>query len=206
MTEQNLLAALRPVVEAFYELKVDYFIGGSVASSANGTPRTTLDVNLNANLKPSHIEPLVQHLDNAYYVSKEMIQDAVQRQSSFKVVHLATMFKLDVFVLKSAAYDQEAFQRAQEQKKMVEGEGLPFVIARAEDVVLHKLLWYLMGDEVSERQWRDVNRCSKGAGRSTRRRIFAPMAYYARCIPPAGPGARRSRPHPPRDVNLGHEM
>ena len=156
MTEQNLVAALRPVVEAFDELEVDYFIGGSVASSAYGTPRTTLDVDLVADLKPAHIEPLVQHLDDAYYVSKEMIEDAVRRQSSFNVVHLATMFKLDVFVLKSAAYDQEAFHRAQEQKKMVEGEGLPFVLARAEDVVLHKLFWYRMGDEVSERQWRDV--------------------------------------------------
>ena len=39
----------------------------------------------------------------------------------------------------------------------VEAEG-PIVIrfASAEDTLLHKLVWYQLGDQVSERQWRDV--------------------------------------------------
>jgi hypothetical protein len=36
------------------------------------------------------------------------------------------------------------------------GEGQAVRVASAEDTVLQKLAWYRAGDEVSERQWRDV--------------------------------------------------
>ncbi len=83
-----------------------------------------------------------------------MIAEALERRSSFNVIHLATMLKLDVFLLRATAYDREAFQRAQALSRTT--EAMPAVFASAEDVVLHKLLWYRMGDEVSERQWHDV--------------------------------------------------
>ncbi len=35
-----------PVLKAFERLNVEYYVGGSVASSAFGLPRTTLDVDL----------------------------------------------------------------------------------------------------------------------------------------------------------------
>ena len=44
MKSPDLLAAIRPVVEAFDRLGVPYYIGGSVASSAYGTARSTMDV------------------------------------------------------------------------------------------------------------------------------------------------------------------
>jgi hypothetical protein len=153
MTDPDLLAATRPVVAAFERLRVPYFVGGSVASSAYGLPRTTLDVDLVADLRPAHVEPLVGLLEGAYYVSAPMIYEALAHRGSFNVIHLATMLKLDVFVLKAAAYDREAFRRAREGRG---ASGLPFVLATAEDVVLHKLLWYRMGGGVSERQWGDV--------------------------------------------------
>ncbi|MEM1042498.1 MAG: hypothetical protein AAGI91_07690 [Bacteroidota bacterium] len=150
----DLLNALRPVIAAFERLGVAYFVGGSVASSAYGLPRTTLDVDLVADLKTVHVEPFVQALEADYYVSASMIGEALAQRSSFNVIHFATMLKLDVFVLGATAYDQEAFRRA--QALHAPAKALPAVLAAAEDVVLHKLLWYRMGDEVSERQWGDV--------------------------------------------------
>ena len=32
----------------------------------------------------------------------------------------------------------------------------PIAIASAEDIILEKLRWFRLGEEVSERQWRDV--------------------------------------------------
>ncbi len=67
MTDPDLPAATRPLIAAFERLGVAYFVGGSVASSAYGLPRTTLDVDLVADLKPAHIGPLVRALEAEYY-------------------------------------------------------------------------------------------------------------------------------------------
>jgi len=159
VTPSDLVAATLPVVNAFERLEVSYFVGGSVASSAHGLPRTTLDVDLVADLKHAHVAPLVEQLQAAYYVDADMIYDAIDRRSSFNVIHLETMLKVDVFVLKQEPYDQTAFRRAQAKHPLLSQESTVetrFVLASAEDVVLHKLLWYRMGGEVSDRQWTDV--------------------------------------------------
>ena len=44
MSKPDIIVALEPVVDAFDQLGVGYFIGGSIASSAHGLPRATLDV------------------------------------------------------------------------------------------------------------------------------------------------------------------
>jgi hypothetical protein len=41
------------------------------------------------------------------------------------------------------------------QEILVEGER-PFYVASPEDTILHKLTWYRMGGEVSDRQWNDI--------------------------------------------------
>ena len=43
MTASDLLAALVPVVDALDALGVRYFVGDSVASSAHGVPRASID-------------------------------------------------------------------------------------------------------------------------------------------------------------------
>jgi hypothetical protein len=57
MTESDLVAALRPVTEAFDALGVQYYLGGSVASSAHGMARASLDADLVAALEPEHVAP-----------------------------------------------------------------------------------------------------------------------------------------------------
>ena len=111
MTQSDLRPGLLPVVTAFERLGVAYLIGGSVASSALGVPRATLDVDLVADLRAEHVSPLVADLRDSYYVSEELIRDAIRRRSSFNVVHLPTMLKVDVFVLRERAFDQLSFAR-----------------------------------------------------------------------------------------------
>ena len=41
-----ILAAITPFVEAFEELKVNYHIGGSVASTVHGIMRATIDADI----------------------------------------------------------------------------------------------------------------------------------------------------------------
>ena len=154
MNASQILAAITPVIEALEELGVPYHIGGSVASSIYGILRATIDADLIANLRLEHIRPLVIRLQTNYYIDEDMIRDAIKRRSSFNVIHLDTMLKVDVFVPKSRLFDQEEFRRAQ-QEVLLEGTR-PFNVASPEGTILNKLEWYRMGGEVSDRQWNDI--------------------------------------------------
>lgn len=144
------------MVEVFQSLSIPYYVGGSIASSAMGMARTTLDVDLVADLPVEKVAAFVAGLGDRYYASQIAIYDAVARESCFNVIHLATMFKVDVFALKKRAYDQVAFQRRQAGTFSIGPHVGAFVLASPEDIVLNKLEWFRLGEEVSERQWQDV--------------------------------------------------
>lgn len=144
------IAAL--VAKALEELGVPYFVGGSLASTLHGEPRFTRDADLVAELQPHHAEPLAQTLAGTFYVDAESIRHAIARRGSFNAIHLATAFKVDVFVSKLRPFDRSSFAR----RERTLGEGDEVYISSAEDTVLAKLDWYRQGGEVSEQQWRDV--------------------------------------------------
>jgi hypothetical protein len=137
-------------------LGISYHIGGSVASSAYGIARATLDVDLVADLSENRIEPLVQRLQESYYIDEGRVRDAVSRRSSFNIIHLASMIKVDVFVLKSRPYDRIAFSRARMEHIDEAQPDQGYRIASPEDVILSKLDWFRQGEGFSERQWNDV--------------------------------------------------
>ena len=143
------------VIEALEVLNVPYLIGGSLASAVHGVARATVDTDLVADLRPEHAEPLAQSLGGAFYVDVEAIRDAVRRRSSFNVIHLETMFKVDIFVPKQRPFNQAQFERRTVQVVAADPECTAYV-ASAEDTVLTKMEWYRMGGEISDRQWRDV--------------------------------------------------
>lgn len=153
--EDDLLLALAPVVAALDRLAIPYSIGGSVASSFHGIPRSMLDADLVAALPPGKIDDLVGALEEEYYIDRDMIRDAVARSSCFNLVHLPTALKIDVYVLSRRAYDQASFQRRSEARLDPSPAAFPVHLDTPEDVVLHKLE-YRLGGEVADRQWTDV--------------------------------------------------
>ncbi|MCD6553417.1 MAG: hypothetical protein J7M16_05345 [Anaerolineae bacterium] len=143
------------VIEVLERLNVPYLIGGSLASAVHGVARATVDTDLVADLRLEHAAPLAQALSDMFYVDVESIRDAIRRRSSFNLIHLETMFKVDVFVRKQRPFDQAQFERRVAQIVATDPERTAYV-ATPEDIVLAKLEWYRMGGEVSDRQWRDV--------------------------------------------------
>ncbi len=131
----SFLDALTPVVDAFDALGVDYYIGGSVASIAHGVPRTTLDVDVIAEIRPNHVRSLVAQLQSSYYVQATDIHDAIQHRSSFNLVHLASMIKVDVFLAPDRAFDRSKAQRAR-RGQITTSDPRPFRITSPEDIVL----------------------------------------------------------------------
>ncbi len=156
MTDSDLVAALRPVADALDALGVRYYLGGSVASSAHGIARASLDADVVAALEPDHVDPLTNRLVSAYYIPVDRLRSAVAARSSCNLIHLATMFKIDVFVSKGRPFDRQAAERARPQAIDESPDAPRFPVASPEDTVLAKLEWFRLGGETSERQWWDI--------------------------------------------------
>ena len=155
MKKKDLIEALNEVIECFEAIGIAYYVGGSVASSAYGVARATMDVDLVANIEMSHVDLLMNNLKAHYYISAEMIRDAIRRSDSFNLIHLETMIKIDVFVAKDRPYDLQAMARRRPDT-LDEESPRTFYLSSPEDAVLSKLQWYEMGGKASEQQWRDV--------------------------------------------------
>ena len=67
------------VIDALESLRVPYFIGGSLASAVHGVVRATMDVDIVADLRLEHVEPLVRILGDAFYADAEMMRAAVRQ-------------------------------------------------------------------------------------------------------------------------------
>jgi len=155
MPSEEVLAVTLAVAEALEALGVTYVVGGSLASSLHGIPRATQDADLVADLREEHAPALADALRTDFYVDAEAITAAVRRGSCFNVIHLATMFKVDVFAPGEAPLVRDELARRQ-TFPLPGMPGRSIAVASPEDVILQKLLWYRKGDETSERQWRDV--------------------------------------------------
>ncbi|HYU35195.1 MAG TPA: hypothetical protein VEW48_23835 [Thermoanaerobaculia bacterium] len=143
------------VVRVLETLEIPYLLGGSLTSSLHGIPRTTQDADLVADLQLSHVAPLVERLSGAFYIDDKRARDAIRRRASFNLIHLATMTKVDIFILK----DDPLARREMERRQWIAlpgGEGASLWVATAEDIVIQKLAWFVLGGEESERQWNDV--------------------------------------------------
>jgi hypothetical protein len=143
------------VTEAFNRLSIPYLVGGSMASAVQGVVRSTIDADVVADIRVEQVFPLSEMLENEFYIDPEMIMNAILYNRSFNLIHLDTMFKVDVFILKQRPFDLNQMRRKVLQK-VGDSPADQIFFSSAEDIILAKLEWFRMGGEVSERQWRDV--------------------------------------------------
>lgn len=157
----DAIAVAQVLSQAFEKLGIVYWIGGSMASSIYGLPRSTQDVDMVAELNEDHVDDLVVALKEEFYIDDQAVRRAIRFSRSFNVIHLDTMYKADIFILGKDRYAQEEKQR---RRLEYLGKGMDAPTAyfcSAEDIVLHKLLWFRKGGGVSERQLDDVQQALK---------------------------------------------
>jgi len=78
------------VTNAFEQLGIPYLIGGSFASAIHGIVRATMDADLVADIQLTQVSSLIALLEKEFYINAEMIREAIQRTSSFNLIHLET--------------------------------------------------------------------------------------------------------------------
>jgi len=143
------------VARALEENGVRYVVGGSLASSISGEPRSTLDVDLVVALDEDQVAPVIAALGTDFYSDPATIRQAIRGKSSANLLHLPSSVKVDLFVMGGSPVDEEQMDRRLRLKVATEPDRYLYVYT-PEDILLQKLRWYRMGNEVSDRQWRDV--------------------------------------------------
>ena len=155
MTSPDPTQVLLDFLSYLERVKIAYVVGGSVASSVLGEPRSTADADILVQLLPVHVGPLVAAFEKEFYVSESAALEAVSRAGSFNLIHLQTMHKLDVFVAGDTELDREQLRRRTHLVVATGPDRLAWVTA-AENMIVRKLDWYRLGGGVSDQQWRDV--------------------------------------------------
>jgi hypothetical protein len=143
------------VAQALDGCGVRYLVGGSLASSVSGEPRSTLDVDLVVALTEADVTKIVTALGSEFHVDPESLRRAIREKSSANLVHFATSIKVDLFIMGGSPIDEEQMNRRQRLKVATDPDRYLYVYT-AEDILLQKLRWYRMGNEISDRQWRDI--------------------------------------------------
>lgn len=155
MKTPDILSALTPVIEAFEQLSIPYYIGGSVASSIYGMARATMDVDVVADINRNHVPKLKEKLDEKYYIDEDMIFGAINNFSSFNLIHLETAIKIDVFIYKDEPHQRKAIERKVKDKFDDEFD-FEYYFSAPEDIIIAKLRWFEQGNRISQRQWLDI--------------------------------------------------
>jgi len=114
-----------------------------------------MDVDLLARMTPAAASRLPDLLGPDWYADGEEIRRALSLERPFNVIHRPSGEKFDLFPVLVEFHDSE-LQRASPAAVRLGDEVLHLPVASVEDMILAKLQWYRMGDEVSERQWTDV--------------------------------------------------
>jgi hypothetical protein len=154
MTDPGPLDLLRAVVEILDDLGVPYALGGSMASSFIGEPRSTVDVDVAIRLEAELVEDLLRRARASFYLPEEAARRAIEAHESFNLLDTETAMKVDLFVVGDSLLDRMQIER----RIQVQVPGFPVAlwVTSPEDQVLRKLAWFRSGGSVSDRQWRDV--------------------------------------------------
>jgi hypothetical protein len=125
---------------------------GSYASSLQGEPRLTHDIDLVVAITPEAVQSLLLAFPAPdYYLDQNAITEAIARKTQFNLLDITGGDKVDFWLLTTDPFDQSRFTR----RYVEEFKGQPIFVSRPEDTILMKLRWTEMSGG-SEKQFGDA--------------------------------------------------
>lgn len=76
--------AVQSLLAAFAQLGIPYRIVGSVAGYLMGNPRSTIDVDVVADIRPEQVRPLAALLQPTFYADEEMMVEYTRKGIGFR--------------------------------------------------------------------------------------------------------------------------
>jgi hypothetical protein len=135
--------ALR-VADALESVGATYFVGGSLASSLDGQPRATTDIDFVIDMPIGKIGDFVGALGAEFEVDRDMVRDAVMHGRSANIFYLPLVLKIDLFGHAHGPFDDSEFSR---RRAIEVREGRILFVKSPEDTILRKMLWFRQGGE-----------------------------------------------------------
>ena len=153
VTPQELNNFFVMVVQTLERLQIPYMVAGGFAAIFYGEPRLTLDIDIVADIKATHLKDLVAAFPFPdYYLNEEAIRDSLRRRFPFNIIQTTTAAKVDLIPLPDDVFSRVAFSRR--QKMVFNQEGAEAYFISAEDMVLAKL--FAFAQTGSDKHLRDV--------------------------------------------------
>jgi hypothetical protein len=152
-TQPDYLGTALVVIRALDQLGIANSVGGSIAASFAGEPRSTIDVDIVAAIDDRHVLPLVAALQDEFYIDADGLRGAVRTRSTANLIHHVSQLRIDLFVAGGTPLDAQQLAR---RIAVDVGGGRILHVHPPEDILPQKLRWYRRGGEISDRQWRDV--------------------------------------------------
>jgi hypothetical protein len=149
VSQQELLTSVLGVLNAE---GIPYMLTGSVASSIQGEPRFTHDVDIVVDLRPQTAKALVAAFPPpAYYLDEQSVTDAMVQRGEFNLLAVEEGDKVDFWLMTDEPFDQSRFGRRQ----AVDLLGTKAWISSPEDTLVMKLRWAQLSGG-SEKQLTDA--------------------------------------------------
>lgn len=163
---------LEKIVSVFDHLRISYLVTGSVAAMAYGEPRLTNDIDIVAAIQERHVPGLIAAFpEEEYYLSDEMIREAIRHQGQFNIIHPSSGLKIDVIIRRDTPFDASRFSRA---RRIHPAETYEANFAAPEDVIIKKMEYYKAGG--SEKHLRDITGILRVSGDEADRQYIAQWA------------------------------
>ena len=135
MSQQALLTR---IVEALDGAGIPYMLTGSLASSLQGEPRATHDIDLVIDITPGDVGRVMGALSAPeVYLDGHAVSEATRRRTMFNLIDSSSGDKADFWLLTEDPFDRERFAR----RLRVEALGQELSISAPEDTILMKLRW-----------------------------------------------------------------
>lgn len=144
------LDILKDITKKFEHLNIQYMLTGSLAMSYYAQPRMTRDIDLVVNILPTVVKKMESAFTPDYYFSIESVNDAIEREFIFNLIHTESSIKIDCIIRKKNDYRQTEFER----KQKIRLADFEVYIVSKEDLIISKLIWYK--DSGSELQKKDI--------------------------------------------------
>jgi hypothetical protein len=136
-------------------MDIKYLIGGSLASSMYGVPRATQDVDVVAEILEKQLPKLHGLLADEFYFDIDMAREAILNFSSFNIIDRELLYKIDIFI--QSPDDLASMEMDRRRLYTIDDSGKQsFYLCSPEDIIAHKLYWFKLGNEISDRQWNDA--------------------------------------------------
>lgn len=133
---------LRHLVRAFEDLEIPYALTGSIASMAYGEPRTTLDIDVVADVSVDDIPGLQRRFPEPdFFLDDVAARRSIAERQPFQILSPASGFKIDVYIPRSALDRSQIESR----RRMEVTPGFEASFSPPEQVIVSKLIFYREG-------------------------------------------------------------